>query len=124
MIVENLKSRVITCGVDLVPGINTLNEKQKKIFLAEIETAERYQDNNIIEVHDKDTTKLDANILDLNVKETIAFIKKTYHVEKLEELIDEESEGKSRGSVIKAIEKQIALVHSMAKKKEKESEEE
>ena len=115
MLVENHKKRVIQVGVDLVPGVNTLNKDQTEIFLKEIETAERYQENGIITVLDKDVTKLDTNILDLSVKEITKIIKKTFHVKELETLMDEETEGKGRGSVIKAIENQITFVHSQIK---------
>lgn len=120
MIVENLKNRVINVGVDLIPGVNTLSGIKQETFLKEIETVERYQDLGIIKIRDKDVSKPTENILDLNTNEALSIIKNTFHVEKLEEMIDEEIGGKNRSSIIRAIERQIKTVHSKEKKKESE----
>ena len=116
MLVENLKSRVITVGVNLKPGVNTLRGKNEKTFMKEIETAERYSELGIIKFLDKDVLNLTEDILDLPIKEAIPLIKNTFDTKELKRLKIDETKDKERGGILGAIESQMQLIHSKSKK--------
>jgi len=118
MIVRNNKKRVITVGVNLTPGVNTLNKKDEEIFMKEIETAERYAELKIITFMDKDVINTVTDITSLPTKEALPLIKETLDVKQLGSMFDSESNGKSRNSIIAAIEKQIDIVRASQKKKD------
>lgn len=117
MIVKNNKERVITIGVNLIPGVNTLTGKDEERFMKQVESAERFAELGIIEFLDKDTRQFTQSILDLNVKEALVLIKETLDIPELRGMIIREAKDKNRSTVITAIKEQLSMIDKTTTKK-------
>jgi hypothetical protein len=128
MILKNKMTRVVRIGgVTLMPGANTLDEKQEEGLRLYGEAVKERVDNGVFELMDMDLDEfLDGtgngitDITELNTREAVALVKETVDMSTLRAFQNAESEGEDRKGVQTAIEKQVAKVEEMAKDEDEE----
>ena len=119
MIIKNKTLRLLNFGkkMKLIPGMNDVSHWDKKHLESIKSQLEDLVKRNCIEMI---TPEIEDDFADgvlspLNAGDAIAIVKETFDYDKLIAMQSEESEGKSRATVLKALSNQIAVSEDAVK---------